>query len=340
MIKEIIADLVEKKNLSKGQMHQAMEEIMSNQATPAQIAGFLVALRIKGETVEEITGAAEAMRRFVRRINLAPGIILDTCGTGGDGSCTINISTISAFVASGSGVVVAKHGNRAVSGPCGSADVLEALGVNINIDEKAVEESVKKIGIGFLYAPTLHPAMKYASSIRKDLGVRTIFNLLGPLTNPAFATHQLIGVYQPELLRTVAGVLKNLGVVHALVVRGLDGLDEITTCDSTEICELQGGSLISYKLSPRDFGIEIAKPDDLKSRGVKDNAEVARDILKGKKGPHRDIVLLNAGAAIYAADRAKDIDEGIALARDSIDSGKAIRKLEELIRFTNEVRRD
>lgn len=335
MIKEAIIDLIERKDLKKEEAFKVIEEIMQGKASPVQIAAFLVALRMKNETALEITGAALAMRQFVKRINIPSKVILDTCGTGADQRHTFNISTISAFVAAGCGIVVAKHGNRAVSSHCGSADLLEGLGININIDEKKVEECLKEVGIGFLFAPKLHPAMQYAQGVRKELGIRTIFNLLGPLTNPAFATHQLLGVYNEKLLKVFAGVLKNLGIKHGLVVCGLDGLDEITTTTGTLICELKKGKISSYKISPSDFGIKKSRLKDLLGGDTKANIQIAQDVLQGIKGPKRDIVLLNAGCAIYAADRASSIKEGIELAKESIDSGAAFKKLEALKQFTN-----
>lgn len=334
MIKEIIAELIEGKDLTREKMQAVFEEIMKAEATPAQIAGILVALHIKGETTEEITGAALAMRKFVKRINTPEDVVLDTCGTGSDRSLTFNISTVCAFVAAGAGLVVAKHGNRAVSSHCGSADLLEALGININIDESKAEECLKKVGISFLFAQTLHPAMKSAALVRKELGVRTIFNILGPLTNPAFATHQLLGVYDLKLLKPLAEVLKSLGVQHALVVHGMDGLDEVTTCSETAVCELNKGKIRSYKINPEDFGLKKAKIEDLQGGSAATNADIAREILQGANGAKRDIILLNAGCAIYAADKAKTIKEGIKLAQESIDSGKAMLKLEGLRKFT------
>jgi anthranilate phosphoribosyltransferase len=248
---------------------------------------------------------------------------------------TFNISTLSAFVACGSGLVVAKHGNRAVSSRCGSADLLEALGVNINIDEQKLEECLEKVGIGFLFAPNLHPAMKYVAGVRKELGLRTIFNLLGPLTNPAFATHQLLGVYDLKLLKVLAEVLVNLGVRHGLVVHGLDGLDEITTTTSTRICELKNKKLKFYNIEPSDFGIKKARLKDLEGGSIQANAQIARGILQRDRGPKRDIVIFNAGCAIYTADKAKTIRQGIELAKESIDSGRALKKLEELRELTN-----
>ncbi|OGX23434.1 MAG: anthranilate phosphoribosyltransferase [Omnitrophica WOR_2 bacterium RIFCSPHIGHO2_02_FULL_45_21] len=335
MIKEVITILSERSDLGQSRMQEVMQEIMQGKTTPAQIAAFLVALRMKGETADEITGAALAMRKFVKRINTFEDVVLDTCGTGADRVHTFNISTVSAFVACGCGLVVAKHGNRAVSSRCGSADLLEALGININIDQKKVEECLKKIGIGFLFAPNLHPAMKYAAAVRKELGLRTIFNLLGPLTNPAFATHQLLGVYDLKLLKVLAEVLGNLGVRHGLVVHGLDGLDEITTTSATKVCELKNKKLKFYSIHPSDFGIKKARLKDLEGGDVKANARIAQEILQGAKGPRRDIVLFNSGCAIYVADKAKSIKQGIELAQESIDSGRALRKLEELRQFTS-----
>lgn len=336
MIKEAIITLSERKDLKLAQIERTMEEIMRGEASPVQIAAFLIALRMKGETSEEITGSALAMRKFVKRINVTQGVVLDTCGTGADRMHTFNISTISAFVAAGCGLAVAKHGNRAVSSRCGSADLLEALGVNINIDEKKAEECLKELGIGFLFAQNLHPAMKYAAGVRKELGLRTIFNLLGPLSNPAFATHQLLGIYDLKLLKVMAEVLGNLGVSHGLVVHGLDGLDEVTTTTFTKVCELKGKRIRSYRIDPSDFGIKKARLKDLEGGDIKTNAGIAKELLQRAKGPKRDIVLLNSGCAIYAADKAKSIKEGIELAKESIDSGKALRKLEELKEFTNQ----
>lgn len=336
MIKEAIITLSERKDLKLAQIERTMEEIMRGEASYVQIAAFLIALRMKGETSEEITGSALAMRKFVKRINVNQDVVLDTCGTGADRMHTFNISTISAFVAAGCSLIVAKHGNRAVSSRCGSADLLEALGVNINIDEKRVEECLKEVGIGFLFAQNLHPAMKYAAGVRKELGLRTIFNLLGPLTNPAFARHQLLGIYDLKLLKVMAEALSNLGVRHGLVVHGLDGLDEITTTTSTRVCELKGKRISSYGLNPCDFGIKKARPKDLEGGDIETNAQIAKEILQRGKGPKRDIVLFNSGCAIYAADKAKSIKEGIKLAKESIDSGKALRKLEELKEFTNQ----
>lgn len=335
MIQEAILLLSRKKGLKRYQMRRVMREIMNAQARPAQIAALLIALRIKGESEEEIIGAAMAMRDFSKKINVDKKIILDTCGTGGDCGSTFNISTISAFVACGAGVVVAKHGNRAVSSRCGSADLLEALGVNINIDEKRVEECIAKAGIGFLFARSLHPAMRYVAGVRKELGLRTIFNLLGPLTNPARATHQLLGIYDHKLLKVMAKALISLGVKRGMVVHGLDGLDEITTTTFTEVCEFKAKRIRGYRLSPVAFGFKKAAIKDITGSGVKDNAEIAMSILSAEKGPRRDIVAFNAGCAIYIAEKARSIKEGIARALESLDSGMALRKLEELKALSN-----
>src|SRR3989338_1808407 len=335
MIKEAIIQLIDQKDLTRLQAKETVEEIMRGEVSPARIAAFLTALRIKGESVDEITGAALAMREFVKKINVDEDVVLDTCGTGGDIKHTFNISTVCAFIAAGCGLTVAKHGNRAVSSQAGSADLLEALGVNINIDQNKVEQCLKSIGIGFLFAQSLHPAMRYAAPVRRELGARTIFNLLGPLTNPAFATHQLLGVYDARLLKVMARVLGNLGIRHAVVVHGEDGLDEVTTTAVTRVCEFKNGRLRSYSLRPADFGIKKARLKDLEGGNSYDNAEIAKAILQGEKGPKRDIALLNAGCAIYTADKVKSIREAIELAKESIDSGNAWRKLEELRNFTN-----
>ena len=311
MIKEAIIRLIDQKDLTRLQARETVEEIMRGEASPVQISAFLTALRIKGESVDEITGAALAMREFVKKINVDEDVVLDTCGTGGDIKHTFNISTVCAFIAAGCGLTVAKHGNRAVSSQAGSADLLEALGVNINIDQNKVEQCLKSIGIGFLFAQSLHPAMRYAAPVRRELGARTIFNLLGPLTNPAFATHQLLGVYDARLLKVMARVLGNLGIRHAVVVHGEDGLDEVTTTAVTRVCEFKNGRLRSYSLRPADFGIKKARLKDLEGGNSYDNAEIAKAILQGEKGPKRDIALLNAGCAIYTADKVKSIREAI-----------------------------
>jgi len=338
MIKEAIAKLVEKIDLSREEMALVMEEIMTGQALPTQIASFLTALRMKGETVEEITAGAEVMRKHVIRINVDSEIVFDNCGTGGDNSHTFNISTISSFVIAGAGVVVAKHGNRSVSGKCGSADLMEALGVNIEVEKEIIEKCLREIGIGFLFAPRLHPAMKYATPVRRELGVRTIFNILGPLTNPAGATHQLLGIYDKNLGKKIAQALGNLGSQHVLVVHGLDGLDEVSTASETLIWEWNRGRLEEYKVSPEDFGIKRVSLEELKSKDLEKNKKIALEVLEGKKGPCYDIVLLNAGCGLYTADRVKNIKEGIELAKEIIAKGLAKKKLEALIRLTKNER--
>jgi len=337
MIKIAIEKLLDKINLTGEEMQAVMQEIMSGEVIDARIVSFLSALKAKGETPEEITAAAEVMRKFAVKIKSSQEVTIDTCGTGGDKSGTFNISTISAFVVAGAGIAVAKHGNRSISSKCGSADLLEALGVNINIPPDVVEKCLNKIGIGFLFAPKLHPAMKYAMPARRQIASRTIFNILGPLTNPAGAAHQVLGVFDKDLVEPLATVLMNLGVKHALVVHGLDGLDEVTTTANTVVCETKNKKLFSYEIDPGDFGIEKATPEDLKGADIKTNVEIANEILDGQKGPKRDIILLNSACAIYAADKANDIKVALKSAEKSIDSGKAKERLEKLKEFTNKI---
>jgi anthranilate phosphoribosyltransferase len=261
--------------------------------------------------------------------------IVDTCGTGGDAAMTFNISTAAAFVVAGCGITVAKHGNRSVSSKSGSADVLKALGVNIEVEIELVEECIREVGIGFLFAPLLHGAMKYAAPVRREIGIRTIFNILGPLTNPAGARHHVLGVYDPILTDIMAQVLNNLGSKHAFVVSGDDGLDEITLTDMTKITELKDGDIKTYHVSPEDFGFERCSLEDIRGEGPEENAKIIRDVLEGKKGPHRDIVLLNAAAGITAVAKARSLEEGVAIAHGSIDSGAALKKLNGLIERTN-----
>ncbi|MCX5657749.1 MAG: anthranilate phosphoribosyltransferase, partial [Candidatus Omnitrophica bacterium] len=279
--------------------------------------------------------AAEVMRKHVRKVKVKSEIIFDTCGTGGDSLSTVNVSTIAAFIIAGAGVVLAKHGNRSVSSRCGSADLLEALGVNIEAEASMAEECLEKIGIGFLFAPKLHPAMKYAMPVRKELGIRTVFNILGPLTNPAGATHQIMGIYNCDYGEKIARVLGNLGSVHALVVYGLDGLDEVSTASETIVWEWKEGDLNSYRITPEDYGIKRVSLDSLKAGDIGLNKEIALDVLGGKKGAYYDIAVLNAGCGLYAADRVKNIKEGVELAKNIVDSGKAREKLEQLRELTN-----
>jgi len=334
MIQQAIEILSNKESLTASQMETVMEEIMTGRAATDKIVSFLTALNKKGETVQEITAAASVMRRHVTRILVDKEPLLDTCGTGGDRKGTFNVSTIAAFVASGCGIAVAKHGNRSISSSCGSADILEALGININMTKEKIERCLNDIGIGFLFAPNLHPAMKYAMSARKQIGTRTIFNILGPLTNPAGATHQLVGVYERHWIDILAMVLRNLGTKHALVVHSEDGLDEIATTAKTFVCEEYKGKLNNYEINPEDFGFQRVKLEDLKGGRSSDNVQIMLDVLNGKPGPHRDIVVLNAAAAIYVSEKAKSIKEGILLASQSIDSGRALKKLELLKEYS------
>jgi anthranilate phosphoribosyltransferase len=335
MIKDTIAKAVHMENLSESEMMEVMNEVMEGKATPAQIAAFITALRIKGETVAEVTGAARIMRQKAVRIDARSSVIVDTCGTGGDGSNTFNISTTAAFVVAAVGLTVAKHGNRAVSSGCGSADVLEALGVNIDAAPEVVEECVQQLDIGFLFAPRLHGAMKYAVGPRREIGIRTIFNMLGPLTNPAGATCQLIGVYDPRLTEMFAGVLKNLGTKRAFVVHGSDGLDEATVTGETRISELKEGLISTYNINPIDLMDEIYPGEALHGGDASVNAGITTDVLTGKDGACRQIVLLNAALAIVAADKAANLGEGIRIAAEAIDSGAAWKKLQALIELTN-----
>jgi anthranilate phosphoribosyltransferase len=335
MIKEAIAKVVEKKDLNEIEMMEAMDEIMGGKATSAQIAALITALRMKGETVDEITGAARIMRQKATRIDARSTIIVDPVGTGGDHMNSFNISTTTAFVVAAAGITVAKHGNRAVSSGCGSADCLEALGVNISAEPEIVEECIQQIGIGFLFAPRLHRAMKYAIEPRREVGVRTIFNMLGPLTNPAGATAQLIGVYAPQLTEMFAGVLKNLGTKRAFVVHGFDGLDEATVTGETRVSELKDGLISTYNINPLDIFGETYRGEELVGGNPSINAQISKDVLSGKDGACRKIVLLNAALALMAGEKAQDIREGIALAEECIDSGVAIKKLQALIELSN-----
>jgi len=340
-IKDAISNVVMDKDLTENEMVDVMNEIMSGDATPAQIGSFITGLRMKSETVEEITGAVRVMREkatpILSGVDTAAGeILVDTCGTGGDGSGTFNVSTTTAFVVAGAGVPVAKHGNRSVSSNCGSADVLEAAGVNLGISPEQVGECIQQIGIGFLFAPALHGAMKHAIGPRKELGIRTIFNILGPLTNPAGANVQILGVFDADLTEPLAQVLGKLGSKRALVVHGEGNLDELTVTGETKVSELNDGKVINYAINPESLGLKKASIEDL--RGGKDSEESADQMIKvlgGEKGPKRDMVLLNSGAALMASGLCADLKSGIAKAADTIDSGAALEKLEQLISFTN-----
>ncbi|MFW6189263.1 MAG: anthranilate phosphoribosyltransferase [Planctomycetota bacterium] len=336
MLKDCIATLVEGEDLSAETAHAAMSHIMSGEATPAQIAGFLVALRIKGETVPEITGCARAMREAATQVHV-PGLrVVDTCGTGGDLKGTFNVSTAAAVVTAAAGVPVAKHGNRSVSSGSGSADVLQTLGVNIEAPPPVVERCIREASIGFLFAPVLHPAMKYAIGPRRELGVRTVFNILGPLTNPAGATRQVLGVFGRRWVRPIAGVLANLGAERGMVVHSLDGMDEISICDETLVADIADGAVETRRLAPEDFGLQRGGLEPLTVEGPEQSAEVIRGVLAGQEGPARDIVLLNAGAAIYVGGEADELAGGVEAAREALDSGLAQEALQRLIRLSHE----
>ena len=330
-MKPYLQKILDGQNLTQAETAEAFDLIMSGQATPAQIGGFIIALRMKGESVDEIAGGASSMRRHAVFIDAGGLPVVDTCGTGGDGRDTFNISTTAAFIVAGAGVPVAKHGNRAISSKCGSADVLSALGVNIEASREVIEECIRDAGIGFLFAAKLHPAMKHAMGPRKELGVRTIFNMLGPLTNPAGAKSQIIGVFSPELTEPFAHVLRLLGSRRAFIVHGHDGMDEITTTATTRVSELADGAVKTYEFNPLEFIKAYEDPDELKGGDPAANAGILRRVLSGDKGPCRDIACLNAAAAIAAGGKAKDIRDGWKLASESIDNGKAMKALEGLI---------
>ena len=334
MLKEYIEKVVEKIDLTEEEAENAMKIIMSGSASDVQVSSFLTALRAKGESIEEITAFARVMREFAEKISPeVDGTLVDTCGTGGDSVKTINVSTVSAIVVASSGAYVAKHGNRAVTSKSGSADVLEALGVKIDLNPKDVEKLIEKIGIGFLFAPIFHKAMKNVAKVRKELGIRTVFNILGPLTNPANAEAQLLGVFDKDLTEKIANALSKLGVKRAMVVHGLEGLDEISVTTKTKVSELRNGKVETYYIEPEDFKIKRAKIEDVLAKDLEYNTIKALEVIKGiEKGAKRDIVLLNSGAAIYLAGVAKSVEDGIEIARNCIDEGKAYKKLLELIK--------
>ena len=343
MIREAISRAIERKDLNEKQMVEVMNEIMGGEATPAQIGSFITALRMKGETIEEISGAAKVMREKATRIETGVAldkgeILVDTCGTGGDNSGTFNVSTTTAFVVAAAGIPVAKHGNRSVSSQCGSADVLEALGVNLDLTPEQVGKCVREVGIGFLFAPMLHGAMKHAIGPRREIGVRTIFNVLGPLTNPAGANVQLLGVYSPDLCEKLARVLGRLGSRRALVVCGAGNVDEFTVTGDTEVAELSNGEVRTYTVHPEDAGLGCSRLVDLQGGDTPaESAAILRDVLGGAKGPKRDMLLLNSGAALYAAGKVPGLKTGVVLAAGIIDSGAALAKLEALIKFSQNV---
>ena len=333
MIREAIAAVVGGRSLSREDAAQAMDEIMSGEATPAQFGAFVTALRLKGETSDEVAGMAQVMRDKSLHVQV-DGPLVDTCGTGGDASGTFNISTAASFAVAGSGVKVAKHGNRAMSGACGSADVLEALGVKIDLSPEGVERCLQEVGVGFMFAQRFHPSMKFAAGPRREIGVRTVFNILGPLTNPAGAQAQLIGVADLGVGERMVEVLGMLGSRHALVVHGADGLDEITLGDTTRVWELKDGAVKRYEVTPEDLGFERVGKDRLKVANAEEAAQVLRDVLGGSTGPTRDVVLVNAAGALLAADRAPTIKEGVAAAAQAIDSGSALAKLDALVELS------
>ncbi len=336
MFKSLLNKLMHRENLTEIEMSQMMTEIFSGNITDAQIGAFMGSLATKGETFEELAGAATAMRRKALRIETMAQTLVDTVGTGGDGAKTFNISTTTAFVVAGCGVSVAKHGNRSVSSQCGSADVLEALGMKIDVDPEIIEEAIAEIGIGFLFAPIYHSAMRFAANARKEIGLRSIFNMLGPLTNPAAANCLLIGVFAPELTEMFARALKLLGARRAFVVYGHDGIDEITVCAPTRVSELKEGQIRTYDIFPEQFFGELAAPGAMAGGPPLENAEITKQILNGEPGPRRNVVLINAAAALVLAEKAPDVTTGIQLAETAIDSGAALSKLNALIDFTRE----
>ncbi len=333
VMKAAIRKVVEGEDLSMSEAKRIMNQIMDGEATDAQIASLLTALRLKGETVEEIAGFATVMREKAIRVKPKSVSLIDTCGTGGDDAGTFNVSTTVAFVVAGAGVAVAKHGNRSVSSNCGSADALEALGVRLDQSPERIAEAIDEVGIGFLFAPSLHTAMKHVMPVRNETGIRTVFNILGPLTNPARASAQVVGVYSGELIEILAEVLGKIGIKRALVVHGASGLDEISNTGPSQMAELKDGQISVYSIKPEDFGMRRVRLYELKGGSVQENARIIQDVLKGQTGPRRDIVLLNAAAAFVVADRVRDWQEGIDLAIDSLDSGSANEKLRNLVKF-------
>jgi anthranilate phosphoribosyltransferase len=340
MIKEAIETVVNSRSLTFKEAAAVMEEIMSGEATPAQFAAFITALRIKGETIDEIAGLASVMQAKATPVQVTPPVV-DTCGTGGDGLCSFNISTTAAFIVAGAGLKVAKHGNRAMSSHCGSADVLEALGVRIELGAEAVAQCLEIVGIGFMFAPVFHPAMKYATAPRREIGIRTVFNILGPLTNPAKAKFQVIGVPSKELGERIAFVLHRLGTEHSLVVHGVDGMDEISISRKSLVWDVnQHRVLPPYEVSPDDFGFMKASMTQIKGGTARQNAKILRGILSGEVGARRNIVIMNAAAALVAGNQASDLKEGASIAEQTLDSGKALAKLDELIKLSRRLNKE
>ena len=340
-IKSAIRTVVDGGSLNADQAAAAMDQIMTGGVTPAQIGAFVTALRMRGETVEEIAGFASAMRRHALRVEVDPGagVVVDTCGTGGDASGTFNISTTAAFVIAGAGVRVAKHGNRSVTSKCGSADLLEGLGVAIELSPAAVARCVNEVGIGFMYAPAFHPAMRFVGPTRREIGIRTVFNILGPLTNPAGARHQLIGVGHPGIAQKLASALSRLGSARAVLVHAEEGLDELGLSGASTVTEFdaKAGEVRSYTISPADVGLATATAGSLAGGDVTENARITLGVLSGEPGPRRDVTLINAGAGIYSAEAAASIAEGVALATAAIDSGRAMERLDRLVALTSEL---
>ncbi|TML90304.1 MAG: anthranilate phosphoribosyltransferase [Actinobacteria bacterium] len=337
MIQTSMTRVLDGHDLTRDEAREAMGEIMAGDATPAQIAGFLIALRAKGETVDEIAGCAEAMRAHVLAVRPQRDDLVDTAGTGGDGARTINISTAAALVAAAVGAGVAKHGNRAVSSASGSADVLEALGFNLELEHDRIAQSIDELGFGFLFAPTHHPAMRHAAAVRRELATRTVFNVLGPLTNPAGARAQVVGVYAAELVRTIAEVLAQLGARRAFVVHGAGGIDELSPTGPNQVCEVADGSVYERTIDPQELGIERCSVAELVGGSPRENAAAIREVFAGARGARRDAILLNAAGAIAAAGRAEDLREGLELARAALDSGAAAERLEQLVVFSQQV---
>ncbi len=333
-IQQALQKAIAREDLTRDEMKQVMTQIMTGEATPAQIGGFLIALRMKGESVDEISAAAEVMRELATPVETHSDHLVDTCGTGGDASGSFNVSTAAALVAAGAGAHVAKHGNRSVSSSSGSADVLEAAGVNLDVDPATVGRCIDEVGVGFLFAQKHHSAMRHAIGPRREMGVRTLFNVLGPLTNPAGAPNQVMGVFAAELVEPIAEVLKSLGSDHVLVVHADDGMDEISVCAPTAVAELKDGEIRSYRIQPEDFGFERADPEAIRVGSAEESLAMIRGVLDNQAGPARDIVCLNAGAAIYAAGLADDLAGGIEKAKQSIASGQARTVLEQLVERT------
>lgn len=333
MLKEAIEKIIMRENLTELEAKSAMDSIMKGESSSALIGGYLIGLRMKGETIDEITGSAKSMIGNAVRLKLDSPYVIDTCGTGGDGGRTFNISTAVAIITSSAGVKIAKHGNRAVSSKSGSADVLSELGVKIDLEPDITKKFIDDVGFGFLYAPKYHSAMKNVAPIRRELGLRTVFNILGPLTNPASVKGQVLGVYDKKLTHVLAEVLLKLGCERALVVYGNDGLDEITTTTTTTVSEVKNGTVIDYTIDPHDYGINLSKDTDINGGDSKENAKIILDILEGQKGPKRDIVVLNSAAALYVGKAVDNIKEGVMLAEHLIDSGAALGKLNEILSY-------